>query len=96
MQFSGVRDFDLVQSSSALRDSLLQNWAAGGDVTHCYLAVFTFFGNTAPDGPGFAIAVRTGQPKSFYMPPQVEKNPENSIPDSGQWYAVFNMPGNMI
>jgi hypothetical protein len=68
-----VRDFDLVQSSSALRDSLLQNWAAGGDVTHCYLAVFTFFGNTAPDGPGFAIAVRTGQPKSFYMPPQVEK-----------------------
>jgi len=84
-QFSGVRHFALAQSSGVLRNSLLISWAAGGDVTNCYVAAFSFDGN-------FAVAVRTGQPKSFYMPAQVEKI-LTSIPDSGRWYAVFNMPG---
>jgi hypothetical protein len=91
-QFSGVRNFALAQSSNASRYSLLMGWAANGDVSQCYVAAFSFGGNPGPDAPRFTVAVRTGQPKGFYMPAQVEKI-LNSLPDSGKWYAVFNMPG---
>lgn len=94
-QHSGPASFVLAKPSGVSRNAIILTWAANGDVSHCHVSAFpvSFIGKMPGSNErGFAIAVRTGQPKNFYTPAQV-KRILDKIPDSKEWYAVFNMPG---